>query len=211
MYYTVRIVLYESDALHCNGSSLKSVHRDRATDTHRKNRRNIHRENVWRRREGPLDTTSKATLDTGEEGEGPIYTTLRIRFPWEKQPSRKDLPYWKREKVVVAGGWNSLREGLLKPRTPPLVFMIRASSLDNLRLPTIPTIRPTCLYSRLYARTCRREGGVLIYLINSATPPFILDAPPPRLHSWGDKRASKGINAARRVERMRERQRELKG
>lgn len=202
---------YESDALHCNGSSLKSVHRDRATDTHRKNRRNIHRENVWRRREGPLDTTSKATLDTGEEGEGPIYTTLRIRFPWEKQPSRKDLPYWKREKVVVAGGWNSLREGLLKPRTPPLVFMIRASSLDNLRLPTIPTIRPTCLYSRLYARTCRREGGVLIYLINSATPPFILDAPPPRLHSWGGKRASKGINAARRVERMRERQRELKG
>lgn len=145
---------------------------------------------------GPLDTTSKATLDARGEGVGPIYTTLRIRFPWENEPSRKDLPYWKREKVVVAGGWNSVREGLLKPRTPPLVFMIRASSLDNLRLPTIPTNLSARPSIRAYVRG---EGGrVLIYLINSATLPFILDAPP-RLDSWGGKRASKGINAARRV------------
>lgn len=48
---------------------------------------------------------------------------------------------------------------------------------------------------------------MLIYLINSATLlSFILDAPPrpdsTRFDSWGGKRASKGINAARRVERM---------
>ena len=97
--------------------------------------------------------------------------------------------------------------------------MIRASSLDNLR-----PCRPVCTPVSIYAYVVGGEGGVLIYLINSATLPFILDAPPPprldstrldstRLDSTRGvvKRASKGINATRRVERKGGRERELKG
>ena len=92
--------------------------------------------------------------------------------------------------------------------------MIRASSLDNLR-----PCQPVCTPVSIYAYVVGGEGGVLIYLINSATLPFILDAPPPprldstRLDSTRGvvKRASKGINAARRVERKGGRERELKG
>lgn len=71
--------------------ALKSVHRDPITS---KNRRNIHRENLWR----PLDTTSKATLDTrwgrrGGEGR-PIYTGYVSVFPGKTNlAERKDSPY----------------------------------------------------------------------------------------------------------------------
>lgn len=42
------------------------------------------------------DVESHFGYSRGEEGGGgggPIYTTPRIRFPWENQPGRKDLPY----------------------------------------------------------------------------------------------------------------------
>lgn len=100
---------------------------------------------------GPLDTTSKATLDARGEGVGPIYTTLRIRFPWENEPSRKDLPYWKREKVVVAGGWNSVREGLLNVHRHSYLWFEHRLSITFDCQPS----RPTCLH--VYTRA-GREG-----------------------------------------------------
>lgn len=83
--------------------ALKSVHRDPITS---KNRRNIHRENLWR----PLDTTSKATLDTrwgrrGGEGAANIHR-LRIRFPRENQPGRtKGLALLKAGEGGGGGSW----------------------------------------------------------------------------------------------------------
>ena len=92
-------------------------------------RRNIHWGNLWR--------SSRHDVESHSGYSGSQYTALHIRFPWENQPSRKDLPYWKRRRAEGRSwGLKLTKRGFIEA-TYTIVFMIRVSFLDSLQLPTI--------------------------------------------------------------------------